>query len=167
VEDRVAALALLLFFPAVAPAFQQKPGGAEGHVVDAGSGEPIRKAVVIFRTGPDGGVAAHTNAQRLFHFENLDPGVYTATASRDGYVADRKAPATVVTIQAEKTESDITLELVRTGLSPDGWLTRMAIRRRGRRFLLNRSAVQSPMEGRSPMIAASIGLSALLPESIA
>jgi hypothetical protein len=101
--------------PTLAPAFQQKPGGAKGHVVDAVSGEPIRKAVVILRTGPDGGTAAYTNAQGLFHFESLDPGAYTATASRDGYVADRKAPPTVVTIQPEKTESDITLKLVRTG----------------------------------------------------
>jgi hypothetical protein len=115
VGDRVVTLALLLLAPALAPAYQQKPGGAEGHVVDAGSGEPIRKAVVILRTGPDGGVAAYTNSQGLFHFENLDPGTYTATASRDGYVADRKTPPTVVTIQAEKTESDITLKLVRTG----------------------------------------------------
>lgn len=111
----VVALALLLLIPALAPAFQQKPGGAEGRVIDAASGEPIRKAVVILRTGPDGGVAAYTNAQGLFHFENLDPGAYTATASRDGYVADRKARPTVVTIQPDKTESDIILKLVRTG----------------------------------------------------
>ena len=119
----VAAWALLLLFPALAPAFQQKPGGAEGRVIDASSGEPIRKAVVILRTGPEGGIAAYTNAQGLFHFENLDPGAYTATASRDGYVADRKAPPSVVTIRPEK------------------W--------------------------QSPMIAAGIGLSAFLPESIA
>jgi hypothetical protein len=108
-------VALLLLFPAPAPAFQQKPGGAEGHVVDAVSGEPIRKAIVILRTGPDGGVAAYTDVQGLFRFENLDPGAYTATASRDGYMADRKAPPTVVTVQPEKTESEITLKLVRTG----------------------------------------------------
>jgi hypothetical protein len=110
----VAALALILLFPAFARGFQ-KPGAAEGRVVDAGSGEPIRKAAVILRTGPDGGVAAYTNAQGIFRFENLDSGAYTATASRDGYVADRKAPPTVVTIQPDKTESEITLKLVRTG----------------------------------------------------
>jgi hypothetical protein len=92
-----------------------KPGGAEGRVLDAGSGEPIRKAMVILRRNQESGAAAYTDAKGEFHFAELEPGAYALSARRDGYVAGRNDPAIVVTILPEKTQSDLTVKLVRTG----------------------------------------------------
>ena len=118
------ALCLLWYHPRAGAA--EKPGGAEGRVVDASSGEPIRKAMVILRRNQESGAAAYTNAKGEFHFAELEPGAYAVSALRDGYVAGRKEPPMVVTILQEKTQSDITVKLVRTGVvsgrvvDPDG-----------------------------------------------
>ena len=93
----------------------EKPGRAEGRVVDAGSGEPIRKAMVILRRNQESGAAAYTDAKGEFHFAELEPGAYALSALRDGYVASRKEPPVVVTILPEKTQLDLTVKLVRTG----------------------------------------------------
>jgi Carboxypeptidase regulatory-like domain len=93
-----------------------KPGGAEGRVLDAGSGEPIRKAMVILRRNPESGAAAYTDAKGEFHFAELEAGAYALSAEREGYVAGRKDPPVVVTILPEKTQSDLTVKLVRTGV---------------------------------------------------
>src|SRR6516164_305272 len=92
----------------------EKPGGAEGRVVDAGSGESIRKAMVILRRNQESGAAAYTDAQGEFHFAELEPGAYLLSAQRDGYVAGRKDPPVVVTIIPEKTQSHLLVKLVRT-----------------------------------------------------
>jgi protocatechuate 3,4-dioxygenase beta subunit len=94
----------------------EKPGGAEGRVLDAGSGEPIRKAMVILRRNQESGAAAYTDSKGEFHFAELEPGAYALSATRDGYVASRKEPPAVVTVLPEKTQSDLTVKLVRTGV---------------------------------------------------
>ena len=106
-------LCLLWHYPRAGAA--EKQGGAEGRVVDAGSGEPIRKAMVILRRNQESGAAAYTDAKGEFHFAELEPGAYALSAMRDGYVAGRKEPPIVVTILPEKTQSDLTVKLVRTG----------------------------------------------------
>jgi hypothetical protein len=53
-------------------------------VVAAGSGEPIRKAMVIPRRNQESGAAAYTDAKREFHFGKLEPGAYALWAMRDG-----------------------------------------------------------------------------------
>ena len=76
-------LCLLWYAPRARAA--EKPGGpAEGRVVAAGSGEPIRKAMVIPRRNQESGAAAYTDAKREFHFGKLEPGAYALWAMRDG-----------------------------------------------------------------------------------
>jgi hypothetical protein len=112
----VLAVALCLLWHAPRARAAEKPGGAEGRVVDAGSGEPVRKAMVILRRNQESGAAAYTDAKGEFHFAELEPGAYAVSAMRDGYVASRKEPPVVVTILPEKTQSDLTVKLVRTGV---------------------------------------------------
>jgi hypothetical protein len=88
---------------------------AEGRVVDAGSGDPLRKAMVFLRRNQQSGAAAYTDAKGEFHFSELEPGAYALSALHDGYVLGRKDPPIVVTILPEKTQSDLTVKLVRTG----------------------------------------------------
>jgi protocatechuate 3,4-dioxygenase beta subunit len=110
------AIALCLFCHLPQAGAAEKPGGAEGRVVDAASGEPIRKAIVILRRSQESGAAAYTDAKGEFHFAGLEPGAYALSALRDGYVAGRKDPPIVVTIVPENTQSDLTVKLVRTGV---------------------------------------------------
>ena len=112
----VLAVALCLLWHAPRAGAAEKPGGAEGRVVDAGSGGPIRKAMVILRCNQESGVAAYTDAKGEFHFAELEPGAYALSALRDGYIASPKEPQIVVTIFPEKTQSDLTVKLVRTGV---------------------------------------------------
>jgi hypothetical protein len=67
-----------------------RAGAAEGRVVDAGSGEPIRKTMVILRRYQESGAAAYIDAKGEFHFAELEPGAYALSAQRDGYVAGLK-----------------------------------------------------------------------------
>ena len=112
----VLAVALCLLWHDPRAGAAEKPGSAEGRVVDAGSGEPIRKAMVILRRNQESGAAAYTDAKGEFHFAELEPGAYAVSALRDGYVASRKEPPVVVTILPGKTQSDLTVKLVRTGV---------------------------------------------------
>jgi protocatechuate 3,4-dioxygenase beta subunit len=111
----VLAVALCLLWHDPRAGAAEKPGGAEGRVVDAGSGEPIRKAMVILRRNQESGAATYTDAKGEFHFAELEPGAYALSAMRDGYVVGRKEPPVVVAILPEKTQSDLTVKLVRTG----------------------------------------------------
>jgi protocatechuate 3,4-dioxygenase beta subunit len=86
----VLAVALCLLWHDPRAGAAEKPGGAEGRVVDAGSGEPIRKAMVILRRNQESGAAAYIDAKGEFHFAELEPGAYALSAQRDGYVAGRK-----------------------------------------------------------------------------
>ena len=110
------AVALCLLWHDPRAGASEKPGGAEGRVVDSGSDEPIRKALVILRRNHQTGAAAYTDAKGEFHFAELEPGAYALWAQRDGYVAGRKDPPTVVTILPEKTRSGLTVKLVPTGV---------------------------------------------------
>jgi hypothetical protein len=112
----VLAVALCLFWLLPGAGAAEKPGGAEGRVVDASSGEPIRKAMVVLRRNQESGVAAYTDAKGEFHFPELEPGAYALSAQHDGYVASRKELPTVVTILPEKTQADLIVKLVRTGV---------------------------------------------------
>jgi hypothetical protein len=110
----VLAIALGVFCLMPRAGAAEKPGGAEGRVADAASGEPIRKAMVILRRNRESGAAAYTDAKGEFHFAELEPGTYTLSVMRDGYVAGRKDPPIMVTIVPEKTQADLAVKLVRT-----------------------------------------------------
>lgn len=74
-----------------------------GAVYDAGTGAPLSNASVTLmpssrtlQTGKDG----------TFVFEELDPGQYTISAQKEGYLADRKS---VTAISSETVQTDILL----------------------------------------------------------
>ncbi len=79
----IAALALCGFAPAQDTAGKCK---AEGSVVNSLTGQPVRKARVMF-AGPDGGegVSATTDSQGKYAVAGLAPGVYSVSANHQGF----------------------------------------------------------------------------------
>ncbi len=85
----------------------QKRGSVTGIVVESKSDEPVRKAVVILRSEQGTGIGTTTDATGKFKLLDLEPGTYTLTASRDGYVVvARKSQRKVVVVKADETTSD-------------------------------------------------------------
>ncbi len=78
--------------PAAAPAQPVRPedrGSIQGFVVKLGTGEPVGKAIVTlspFSGGRAQTYSATTNSGGQFAFQNLEPGQYRLTATRNGYV---------------------------------------------------------------------------------
>ncbi len=114
-------LALLAVASAVVVAGQDnqpqppKKGSIVGVVVDAKSGEPLRKATVILRRDQPSGIGATTDAAGKFAFEELEPGSWTITVEKDGFIAAKDSQRRVLTVSAGESTKDVTLKLVRTG----------------------------------------------------
>src|SRR5580698_9766876 len=96
-----AILLLLAFCPAI---FPQTPAATaarvEGQLVDAGTGDGIRKGWLTLR----GGVAGYTtvsDANGNFAFEDVDPGRYTLTAEHSAYLRSANARAQIVVAAGE------------------------------------------------------------------
>ena len=96
-----AILLLLAFCPAI---FPQTPAATtarvEGQLVDAGTGDGIRKGWLTLR----GGVAGYTtvsDANGNFAFEDVDPGRYTLTAEHSAYLRAANARAQIVVAAGE------------------------------------------------------------------
>ncbi|MFM2125692.1 MAG: hypothetical protein RL328_2143, partial [Acidobacteriota bacterium] len=66
----------------------QPPGSITGQVVNANTGEPLRKATLSLRPQGRGGnpATASTDNAGDFKFTTVDPGTYTITAERTGFV---------------------------------------------------------------------------------
>src|ERR1017187_5025758 len=96
--------------PPVAP----KTGTVEGVAIDEKSGEGIAKALIILRRDQEGGMGEITDAKGKFTLRDVDPGVYTLSVERDGYVV-AGGPSQTVSVQAGQTTSDVKLKLQRTG----------------------------------------------------
>jgi 5-hydroxyisourate hydrolase-like protein (transthyretin family) len=81
-------LALLLCaLPALGA--QSQAGSIEGQVLNASTGEPLRKAQVMLRRAearPEQPVGASTDAGGKFLLTNIEPGRYRVTADRTGFV---------------------------------------------------------------------------------
>ncbi|HUI81607.1 MAG TPA: carboxypeptidase-like regulatory domain-containing protein, partial [Bryobacteraceae bacterium] len=108
------------------PAQLPKTGSITGVVVDDKSSDPIPKAIVIIRVREqEPGIGTTAGADGKFTLRDVDPGTYTITVERDGYVSARGQTQTVQ-VQAGQTTSDIKWKLLRTGaisgrvLDPDG-----------------------------------------------
>jgi protocatechuate 3,4-dioxygenase beta subunit len=118
---RRAAPAALLFLFCLASRGQDssaptlKSGAVEGRVVDAISGEPVRKALVVLRKDREDGTGAYTDGNGAFRFEKIEPGAWGVSAVRDGFAMDPKSSRTVVTVKPDITESDVVLKLLRMG----------------------------------------------------
>ncbi len=101
--------------------FAQQPETAviEGQVVQAGTGQALRKAQVILRKaeGRSQAVAATTGADGRFRFEGVEPGRYRLSAERNGYVGQdygQSKPGhtgTILTVNAGGHADDVVLKL--------------------------------------------------------
>jgi protocatechuate 3,4-dioxygenase beta subunit len=92
-------------------------GTVTGRVIEAHSGDPakpIQKALVILRQRQETGTATYSD-DKGNHRLQMEPGVYSVTVERDGYVTAPQSKATTVTAQAGQTAVDVILEMVRTG----------------------------------------------------
>jgi protocatechuate 3,4-dioxygenase beta subunit len=96
------------------PAAAPKTGSIAGVAIDEKSGEGVAKALIILRRDQQGGLGEITDAKGKFTLRDVDPGVYTLSVERDGYVAAR-GPSQTITVQAGQTTSDVKLKLQRTG----------------------------------------------------
>jgi hypothetical protein len=84
-------------------------------VVDAQSGEPVRKAIVVLREGKEPGTGTLSDAAGRFNFRDIPPAAYTFTIERQGFVTDPKSEHLTVLTKPGETESDITIKLIKTG----------------------------------------------------
>ena len=96
------------------PPVPPKTGSIAGVAIDEKSGEGIAKALIILRRGQEGGLGEITDAKGKFTLRDVDPGVYTISVERDGYVVTGGKSQTV-SVQAGQTTSDVKLKLQRTG----------------------------------------------------
>ena len=66
----------------------QPPGSITGQVANAATGEPLRKATLSLRPQGRGGSPATATSDNAgnFKFPTVDPGTYTVTADRTGFV---------------------------------------------------------------------------------
>jgi len=121
---------LLLFFLLVSSlAAQQAPVGSvekatiEGLVVSAGTGEPLRRAVVTLRQvqGREPSYATSTDASGHFILKDIGPGRYRLCVERNGYVRQEygqraaNRPGTILTLQPGQYLRDVVLRLISTG----------------------------------------------------
>lgn len=101
-------------FQNVDPAAPRK-GAIHGHVVESASGDPVRKVTVILRRGQEPGIGAVSDASGAFVFDDLDPGAYTVSVERTGFLFDPGSERIVAQVQPAPAESEITLKLIRSG----------------------------------------------------
>lgn len=133
----LAAMAALAFAQAPA-ATEPKKASVEGVVVNALTGEPLRRAQVVLRqAGAPGGVvggaggpmiprspglAATTDAAGKFALANVDAGKYLLSAERNGFLrgeygAKRAGrPGTSIDVQAGAVKRDLTIKLTPQGI---------------------------------------------------
>lgn len=96
------------------PPVSPKTGSIAGVAIDEKSGEGIAKALIILRCDQEGGLGEITDAKGKFTLRDVDPGVYTFSVERDGYVVAGGQSQTV-SVQAAQATSDVKLKLQRTG----------------------------------------------------
>ncbi len=110
----ISAASRIYSFQNPAPAAPDR-GAIHGHVLQSKSGEPVTKALVILRRGQEPGTGALTDASGAFRFDDLEPGAYTLSAERSGFVLDPESERSVVNVKAGPEQSEITLKMIRTG----------------------------------------------------
>jgi hypothetical protein len=99
------------------------PCTVQGVVINAGTGEPLRKAIVEIRQegGPGHGDAT-TDSTGRFEFKNLDAGEYRLSAQRNGFVRQEygqtkpEEPGAVLTLIPGQKVSDIAIRLFPAGV---------------------------------------------------
>ncbi|MBS1829535.1 MAG: carboxypeptidase regulatory-like domain-containing protein [Acidobacteria bacterium] len=110
--------------PAVVADPNAKPGRVEGRVVNAKTGEPMRKATVsLGGGGPRGGSprAVMTEADGRFVFEAVEPGSYQLAAERTGYLratysASKSSRSTGVSVASGQSVTGLELKMMPHGV---------------------------------------------------
>src|SRR5215475_14575187 len=129
--NSMVSLAILLLLQAgAAPRQQQQQvqpqdrGSIAGHIVKMGTGEPLSKAVVTisaYNSGRAQTYTATTSASGQFAFQNLEPGQYRLSASRNGYVRmeygarSPNRPGLPIGLNAGQRIGDVILQLMPAG----------------------------------------------------
>jgi Carboxypeptidase regulatory-like domain len=111
---RIALASLTLVLPLLAqsPDGEKKFAVIEGHVVNAASGDPIRKAVVRLsehHADRVKGIVGTTDAEGTFHFKHVAPGEYSLSADKNGFL--ETSYDSVLAVKAGEELKDITLKL--------------------------------------------------------
>src|SRR5579862_8254150 len=124
---RIAPIVLTFAFIArilFAQASAVKPGSVEGVVTNSVTGEPVKKATVMLQGAVRPGESeptmstATTDAGGHFHFDNVESGLYSISANRDGFMTLRSRAASIDTIAVaeEQHVQDVTLKLTPLGV---------------------------------------------------
>ncbi len=96
------------------PATPPKTGSVVGVAVDEKSGDGIARVRIVLRRDQEGGIGEVTSVDGKFTLRDVEPGTYTLSAERVGWVVARGQSPTV-TVQAGQATSDVKLKLRRTG----------------------------------------------------
>ena len=80
------------------PPVSPKTGSIAGAAIDEKSGEGIAKALIILRRDHEGGLGEIADAKGKFTLHGVDPGMYTLTVERDGYVT--RGQSQTISVQA-------------------------------------------------------------------
>lgn len=97
----------------------KKEGVIEGKVVDDANGEPVAKALLVFRPPfPAGARRARTRRDGTFILKGVNPGRSTVEVSRSGFLTKQVSG---VEITAGETKNDLEIRLQKPGaaLDPD------------------------------------------------
>ena len=130
---RIVRPAALLIGPLTAFGFQAPPpvalGTVTGRVIEAPSGDDpakgIRKSLVILKHGQEPGICAYSDDKGNYLLQ-AEPGAYSVTVERDGYVVSSQSQTKTITVQPGQATAGVNLELIRTGaisgrvVDPDG-----------------------------------------------
>src|SRR5262245_47529558 len=110
-------LLLLLLLSTLTFNAQEQPqrGAVSGVVVD-NTAQPVNKALVLLRNNHGGGTGTKTNETGSFKLDNVEPGTYSVTVSKDGYVFIPKGQPRVITVSTGSTTAGLTFKLVRAGV---------------------------------------------------
>src|SRR5262245_13320723 len=120
----------LLFIQAAAPRQQpqatrpQDRASITGYIVKMGTGEPVGKATVTisaFNGGRGQSYTATTTSGGQFAFQNLEPGQYRLSASRNGFVRmeygarSPNRPGLPIALSAGQALTNIALQIMPAG----------------------------------------------------
>jgi protocatechuate 3,4-dioxygenase beta subunit len=116
-------LMLVLFVAQSQPAPQAARGSIDGFVVKLGTSQPVSKARVMLTRNQGRGesYAATTESGGRFAFQNLEPGEYRLSVTRNGYVRSEygqrslNRPGLPLTVNAGQKVSDVVLQIVPAG----------------------------------------------------
>jgi len=103
---------LLALFSTAAPLLAQQPATVSGKVVNSVTGEAVKKAVVSLRNAI-GQTSLATVSDQLgkFHFDNVTPDRYTATAQAAGYSENMRNTGKPVVVAAQQEVEDVEVRI--------------------------------------------------------